>query len=256
MTTVPDLVNKRVIVTGASTGIGAAAARAFAAAGCRVAIHYNASREAAEEVATAVRAAGREAHLLQGDLRDSGVVRRVIEDGARALGGLDILVNNAGGLVKRVPVADIDDGIFDEIVDLNVRSLVTACAAGVPHLRKADGGAIINVTSIAARHGGGPGAALYASAKGFVSTFTRGIARELAPDRIRVNAVSPGVITTPFHERYSTPQMLETMRQTIPMARLGSAEECAGTFLYLASEALSGYVTGQVVEVNGGQLMP
>ena len=256
MTTIPDLAQKRVLITGASTGIGAAAARAFAAAGCRVALHYNASREAVEGVAADIRARGGEAHLVQGDVRDSATVRRIVEEGVRALGGLDVLVNNAGGLVKRVPVAEIDDAVFDEIVDLNVRSLVIATAAGVPHLRKSKGGAIINVTSIAARHGGGPGAALYASSKGFVSTFTRGIARELAGENIRVNAVSPGVIATPFHERYSTPQMLETMRQTIPMARLGSADECAGTFLYLASGALSGYVTGQVVEVNGGQLMP
>jgi len=251
-----DLKGKKVLITGASTGIGAAAARAFAAAGCRLAIHYNASRDAAEAVAADVRKAGVEAHLLQGDVRDSATVRRVVDGAANALGGLDVLINNAGGLVKRVPVAEIDDAIFDEIVDLNTRSLVIACAAAVPHLRKAKGGSIINVTSIAARHGGGPGAALYASSKGFVSTFTRGIARELAPDNIRVNAVSPGVITTPFHERYSTPQMLETMRLTIPMARLGTAEECAGTFVYLASDAMSGYITGQVIEVNGGQLMP
>jgi len=89
-----------------------------------------------------------------------------------------------------------------------------------------------------------------------VSTFTRGLARELAGENIRVNAVSPGVILTPFHERYSTPQLLESMRATVPMARLGVAQECAGTFIYLASDALSGYVTGQIVEVNGGQLMP
>jgi 3-oxoacyl-[acyl-carrier protein] reductase len=251
-----DLNGKKVLITGASTGIGAATARAFAAAGCSVAIHYNASREAAEAVAADVRKAGVPAHLVQGDVRDSGAARRVVDEGARLLGGLDVLINNAGGLVKRVPIAEIDDAIYDEIVNLNVRSLVMACAAGVPHLRKAKGGAIVNVSSIAARHGGGPGAALYASAKGFVSTFTRGIARELAPEGIRVNAVSPGVITTPFHERYSTPQMLEAMRQTIPMQRLGTAEECAGTFLYLASGQLSGYVTGQIVEVNGGQLMP
>jgi 3-oxoacyl-[acyl-carrier protein] reductase len=251
-----DLTGKRVLVTGASTGIGAAAARAFAAAGSRVAIHYNASRGKAEEVAAAIAQAGGEAHLVAGDVRSSATVRRIVDEAAGMLGGLDVVVNNAGGLVRRVPVADIDDAIFDEIVNLNVRSLVVGCAAAAPHLRRAGGGSIINVSSIAARHGGGPGAALYAAAKGFVSTFTRGIARELAPDRIRVNAVSPGVIATPFHERYSTPQMLEAMRGTIPMARLGTAEECAGTFLYLASEALSGYVTGQIVEVNGGQLMP
>lgn len=252
----PDLAGKRVLITGASTGIGAAAAIAFAGSGAKVAVHYNASREAAEAVAKTIRDAGGTAHLVSGDVKKSAIVRRIVDDAVAALGGLDVLVNNAGALVKRVPVAEIDDEIYDAIVDLNVRSVVAACAAAVPHLRKAGGGSIVNVTSIAARNGGGPGSAMYASAKGFVSTFTRGLARELAPDRIRVNAIAPGVITTPFHERYSTPQLLESMRQTIPMGRLGVAEECAGTFVYLASEALSGYVTGQIIEVNGGQLMP
>ncbi len=253
---VPDLAGKRVLITGASTGIGAAAARALGSAGCRLTIHYNASREAAESVAEGVRKSGAEAHLVQGDVRDSGTARRIVGEAAEKFGGLDILINNAGGLVKRTPVTEIDDAFFDEIVNLNVRSLVAATSAAVPHLRKAGGGNIINVTSIAARVGGGPGSAMYASAKGFVSTFTRGMARELAGDRIRVNAVSPGVILTPFHERYSTPALLETMRRTVPMERLGEADECAGTFVYLASDALSGYVTGQIVEVNGGQLMP
>ena len=254
--TPPDLAGKRVLVTGASTGIGAAAAQAFAAAGCRVAVHYNASRDKAEAVRSSIVAAGGEAHLVHGDVRSSAVARAIVDDAAGKLGGLDILVNNAGGLVRRVAVADIDDAVFDEIVNLNVRSMVAACSAAVPHMRRSGRGNIVNVTSIAGRNGGGPGAALYASAKGFVSTFTHGLARELAPENIRVNAVSPGVITTPFHERYSTPQILEAMRATIPMQRLGTAEECAGTFLYLASDAMSGYVTGQIVEVNGGQLMP
>jgi 3-oxoacyl-[acyl-carrier protein] reductase len=252
----PDLSSRRVLITGASTGIGAAAAIAFANAGAHVAVHYNASREQAEAVVARVREAGVGAHLVQGDVRKSGVVRRIVEEAADKLGGLDVLVNNAGGLVKRVPVADIDDAFFDEIVDLNVRSMVMACSAAVPIMRRGKRGNIINVTSIAARVGGGPGAAMYASSKGFVSTFTHGLARELAPDNIRVNAVSPGVILTPFHERYSTPALLESMRATVPMGRLGTADECAGTFLYLASDAMSGYVTGQVVEVNGGQLMP
>jgi 3-oxoacyl-[acyl-carrier protein] reductase len=125
----------------------------------------------------------------------------------------------------------------------------------VPIMRSQGGGTIINVSSIAARTGGAGGAVLYAAAKGFISTATHGWARELAADNIRVNAVSPGVVTTPFHDRYSTPQQLEAMRATIPLGRLGTADECAGTFLYLASDALSGYVTGQVIEVNGGQYM-
>jgi 3-oxoacyl-[acyl-carrier protein] reductase len=251
-----DLAGKSVLVTGASTGIGAAAARAFAAAGCRVAIHYNASLNRAEEVAGDVRFAGAEAFLVGGDLRSSAKAREVVNEAAEHFGGLDILVNNAGGLVARVPIAEVDDGFFDAVIDLNVRSLVACCSAAVPHMRRRGRGNIINVTSVAARSGGGNGAALYASAKGFVSTFTHGLAKELVKDNIRVNAVSPGVIVTPFHERYSTPAMLEAFKSTIPMNRLGSPEECAGAFLYLASDALSGFVTGQILEVNGGQVMP
>jgi len=251
-----DLAGKSILITGASTGIGAAAARAFAKAGCRVAIHYNASLNRAEEVAADVRFAGAEAFLVGGDLTSSTKAREVVEATAAHFGGLDILINNAGGLVRRVPIADLDDAFFDQVMDLNVRSLVAACSAAIPRMREGGHGNIINVTSIAARHGGGSGAVLYASAKGFVSTFTRGLAKEVVKDGIRVNAVSPGVITTPFHERYSTPQMLESFKSTIPMGRLGTADECVGAFLYLASDALSGYVTGQILEVNGGQLMP
>jgi 3-oxoacyl-[acyl-carrier protein] reductase len=251
-----DLTGKSVLVTGASTGIGAAAARAFAAAGCRVAIHYNASLNRAEEVAADVRFAGAQAYLIGGDLRTAAKAREVVDEAAAQLGGLDILINNAGGLVRRVPIAEIDDAFFDEVLDLNVRSLVACCSQAVTHMRKAGRGNIVNVTSIAARTGGGPGTAMYASAKGFVSTFTRGLAKELVRDNIRVNAVSPGVIVTPFHERYSTPAMLEAFKASIPMSRLGTAEECAGAFLYLASDAMSSYVTGPILEVNGGQVMP
>ncbi|MGE5172168.1 MAG: SDR family NAD(P)-dependent oxidoreductase [Rudaea sp.] len=255
-TLAPDLAGKSVLVTGASTGIGAAVARAFARAGCRVAIHYNASLNRAEEVAADVRFAGAEAFLVGGDLRGSGKAREVVNAAAAHFGGLDILVNNAGGLVRRVPIAEIDDAFFDEVIDLNVRSLVACCSAAVPHMRRAGRGNIINVTSVAARNGGGNGAVTYAAAKGFVSTFTRGLAKEVVRDNIRVNAVSPGVIVTPFHERYSTPAMLEAFKSAIPMNRLGTADECAGAFLYLASDALSAFVTGQILEVNGGQVMP
>jgi 3-oxoacyl-[acyl-carrier protein] reductase len=251
-----DLQGKAVLITGASTGIGAAAARAFAGVGARVAIHYNASRDAAEAVAAEIRGAGGEAFTIGGDFASSDQVRAVVDEAATRFGRLDVLVNNAGGLVKRLPIVEATDAFYDEVMNLNVRSVVTASAAGIPHLKRAGGGSIINVTSIAARNGGGNGATMYASAKGFVSTFTRGLAKEVVKDGIRVNAVSPGVIATPFHERYSTPAMLDAMKGVIPMGRLGTADECAGAFLFLASPSMSGYVTGQIVEVNGGQYMP
>ncbi len=251
-----DLKGKVVLITGASTGIGAAAARAFAKHGARIAVHYNTNRERAEEVAADIRKADGEAWLIGGDVTSTPAVERIVVETAAHFGRIDVLINNAGGLVQRTPVVEMTDALYDQVMNLNVRSVVMATKAAVPAMRKGGGGNIINVTSIAARHGGGPGSVLYAGAKGFVSTWTRGMAKELVKDNIRVNGVSPGVITTPFHERYSSPEMLEAMRQTVPMARLGTADECAGTFLFLASDQLSGYLTGQIIEVNGGQYMP
>lgn len=254
---VPDLHGKVALVTGASTGIGAAVARTLGAQRMKVAVHYNQSEGPAREVAAAVEAAGGQALLVKADVRDSAAIRQTVAQVLQAFGRVDVLINNAGGLVQRVPIADFTDDLFDEVMHINARSMLAFCREVVPPMRsRGEGGSIINVTSIAARHGGGPGAFLYAGAKGFVSTATRGLAKELVPDRIRVNAVSPGVIDTPFHERYSTPQMMEAFKTVIPMGRVGTADECVGAFLYLASESLSSYVTGQIIEVNGGQYMP
>ncbi|MDN8613916.1 SDR family NAD(P)-dependent oxidoreductase [Variovorax ginsengisoli] len=252
-----DLKGRTALVTGASTGIGAAVAIAYAARGMRVAVHYNSSTAAAEQVVATIQAAGGEAFALQADVRDSAAIRRVVGEAHDRLGAIDVLVNNAGSLVKRLPIADFDDAVFDEVLHINARSVLAFCREVVPLMRaQGRGGSIVNVSSIAARNGGGPGAYLYAGAKGFVSTATRGLAKELAPDKIRVNAVSPGVIQTPFHDRFSTPQLLESFKAAIPLARIGEPDDCVGAFLYLASEQLSGYVTGQILEVNGGQYMP
>lgn len=251
-----DLKDKTALVTGASTGIGAAVAIAFAARGMRVAVHYNSSADAATRVVDTIRAAGGTAFALQADVRDTAAIRACVQEITAQFGRIDVLVNNAGSLVKRMPIAEFDDALFDEVMHINARSVLAFCRETVPQMRKQGSGAIINVTSVAARTGGGPGAYLYAGAKGFVSTATHGLARELVGDHIRVNAVAPGVIQTPFQDRFSTPAMLETFRTGIPMGRLGTADECVGAFLYLASEQLSGYVTGQVLEVNGGQYMP
>ena len=251
-----DLKNKVVLITGASTGIGAAAARAFAEHGSRVVVHYNASKEAAEKVAREVKSAGGEALLVGGDVTKSANIKRIVADTLAGFGRIDILVNNAGGLVQRTKIEDYSEDFLHQVLDLNVIQVAMFMHEVVPAMRKQGGGNIINVSSIAARHGGGGGAIVYAGAKGFISTATKGWAKELVGDKIRVNAVSPGVITTPFHERYSTAEQLKAMQATIPMNRLGTAEETAGTFIYLASDAMSGYVTGQVIEVNGGQYMP
>jgi 3-oxoacyl-[acyl-carrier protein] reductase len=254
--TVTDLRDRVVLITGASTGIGAAAALAFARAGCKLALHYNASADQARSVASAADALGAETVLTQGDLGHTGAVPRIVAETMARFGRIDVLINNAGGMLGRRGIAEYTEAHLQEVLALNVTQVVAFVREVVPIMQRQGGGAIINVSSIAARTGGAGGAVLYAAAKGFISTATHGWARELAGDNIRVNAVSPGVVTTPFHDRYSTPAQLETMRASIPLGRLGTAEECAGTFLYLASEAASGYVTGQVVEVNGGQYMP
>lgn len=252
-----DLKGKTALITGASTGIGAAVAIAYAARGMRVAVHYNSSSDAAEKVVTTIKAAGGEAFTLRTDVRDTAAIKDATRQAHEQLGGIDVLVNNAGSLVKRVPIADFDDALFDEVMHINARSVLAFCREVVPLMRaRKKGGSIINVSSVAARNGGGPGAYLYAGAKGFVSTATHGLAKELAPDNIRVNAVAPGVIQTPFHDRFSTAAMLESFKASIPLGRIGEPEECVGAFLYLASDAMSGYVTGQILEVNGGQYMP
>ncbi len=252
---VPDLAGKAVLITGASTGIGAAVARAFAIQGASVALHYNASRDEATRLAETIAATGGNVSLVQGDMSADGESERVVEAAAKAFGRLDGLINNAGGMLGRMPTAEMSDEHYRRVMDLNARSVLAATRAAHPWLKR-QGGFIINTTSIAARNGGGNGAILYAAAKGFVSTITRGHAKEFVADGIRVNAVAPGVIATPFHDRYTSPEQLEIQRKTIPLGFVGTPEHCVGTYLFLASEALSGYITGQIIEVNGGQLMP
>lgn len=251
----PEFSGKGVLITGASTGIGAELARAFAAQGAKVGLHYNSSKDAAEALAAEIEAAGGTVELVRADASNSEELAAAVKDVAERLGGLYGLINNAGGMVRRVPYEDVTDKDYDEIMDLNARSILVASKAALPYLKK-DGGFVINTTSIAARNGASGGAGLYGSSKSFVSNVTRGAAKEWSQYGIRVNAVAPGVITTPFHERYSTQAQLDAMLATVPQGRLGVASDCVGAFLFLASNALAGYIIGQTIEVNGGQLMP
>jgi len=253
---IDDIAGKAVLITGASTGIGAALARAFAAQGALVGLHYNASVAAAEALLAEIAAAGGTAAGIHADLTTSAGARDAVAQAVAAFGRLDGLINNAGAMVRRVSYADATDLDYDQIMDLNARSVVAASSAAIPHLKAAGGGFIINTTSVAARNGASGGAGLYGSSKAFVSNVTRGMSKELIPFGIRVNAVAPGVIITPFHERYSTQTQLDAMLATVPAGRLGTPQDCVGAYLFLASASLSAYVVGQVIEVNGGQLMP
>ena len=244
-----------VLVTGASTGIGAAVAKAFGASGAHVIVHYNSSAAAARSVADAITAANGSATLIQADVTKPDDIKRLVDTVLEKFARIDVLVNNAGGLVERNPVDATPDEIYERIMALNVRSIFQMCKLVIPVMKRQGHGNIINVTSVAARTGGGGGSVVYAAAKGAVVSFTRGLARELAAHNIRVNALSPGLILTPFHERWTPPAMMETLIKSVPMGRAGTAEECVGAVLFLASDQMSSYVTGQVIEVNGGMLM-
>ena len=251
-----DIEGKTALIFGASTGIGAAIARRFGELGANLIVHYRSSAAEAEAVAADIRAAGGKADLLQGDIADPGTAGSLVEEAHRRLGRLDIVVNNAGTMFGRSATVDVSDEQYRKVIDLNIGGVFFASRRAAEIMRDARRGTIINTTSIAARTGGSDGAGLYGSAKAFVSTFTRVLAKELAPFGVRVNAVAPGVIQTPFHERYSTAEQLDAARRGIPLGRLGTAEDCVGAYEFLASERMSGYITGQIIEVNGGQLMP
>ena len=193
---------------------------------------------------------------LKLDLTGEGAPQKLIAAALASFGRIDVIVNNAGSLVARIPATELTDEFIDKVFDLNVRQLVHCCRIAAALMQAQGSGNIINVTSIAARNGASPGGSVYAGAKAFVSAFSKTLAKELVGHGIRVNCVSPGTIHTSFHDRFSDEAKREAARKTIPMQRLGLAEDCAGTFLYLASDKASGYVTGQVIEVNGGQLMP
>jgi len=254
MTNYLDLSNKVALVTGASSGIGAAAARIFADLGARVALGYHRNEQGAKKTLQQIEQAGGKAITSQGDFLQTTDIGKVVQETRSQLGPIDILVNNAGSLVERVKLLDISIARWDEIVDLNLKSVMLCSQEVAPSMVEQKRGAIINIVSIAGRNGGGPGAGAYSTAKGGLIAFTKALAKELAPHGVRVNAISPGVIDTPFHETFSTPEMIAGFVKTIPLGRVGTSEEVATTIAFLASDAAA-YIVGETIEVNGGQLM-
>lgn len=264
-----DFTGKVVLVTGASSGIGRATAELFGQCGASVAVSYLKNRAGAEAAvasissngaayaagaAAAVGVAVPRAISVQADVTEKSEVERLVREVEESLGPIDVLVNNAGSLVERLGTLDLTEDRWDEVMDLNVKSAFFAAQAAIPKMLENGGGAIVNVTSIAARNGGAFGSIHYSSAKAAMLTMTKGLAKEFAARSIRVNAVSPGVIDTPYHETFTARDVWANMSNVIPMGRVGRSEEVASVIAFLASDAAS-YLCGETIEINGGMLM-
>jgi 3-oxoacyl-[acyl-carrier protein] reductase len=251
-----ELTGKTALITGASRGIGAATAVTLARNGVsRFLLHYNSYPEGMEKTLAAVRKEGAQAEALQANLGQTAGIHGFIQAFKQSgFGSPDILVNNAGSLVKRARLLEFTDELFDLVMNLNVKSAWFIAQAVAPGMLERGSGVIVNLSSIAARNGGGIGATIYAAAKASVATITKGLAKELAPKGIRVNAVSPGTVDNDFHAQFSTRQLLDTMLASTPAGSLGTNEEVADLILFLCSHA-SRYIHGQTIEINGGMFM-
>ncbi len=244
------LSGKKAVVTGAGKGIGKAIAEALAASGAEVLVHYHSSRDAAETLVKEIENRGGKAWSCGADLTDSKDTDSLFKQVEERWGALDILVNNAGDMVQRSRFSDIGDDVIEKVLRVNVHTAVYAIRAATPLLRKGRNACVVNLSSVAAHHGGGNGSVLYAAAKGLILTMTRGLSKEYAPD-IRINGIAPGAILTDFHRKHSTPQILETMAGNTPLKRIGTAEECAAAVVFLCSPGAA-FITGETIEINGG----
>jgi len=248
-----DLQGKVALVTGGSSGIGRATAQTLAKHGAKVAINFHRNEAGAEEARKQIVEAGGDAITIQADVTRAGDVRAMVQQ-ASSLGPIDILVNNAGSLIERLKILELTEERWDQVIDLNLKSAFLCCQAVAGSMIERKTGAIINVSSIAGRNGGALGSIHYSAAKGGLITFTKGLAKELAQSGVRVNAVSPGVIDTPYHEQFSSPEMMKNYAGMIPLGRVGTPQEVAEVICFLASAA-SGYLVGETIEINGGMFM-
>jgi len=248
---VTDLKGQTALVTGASTGIGAATAVALAAAGAHVGVNYLHSKAAAQRVARRIEKLGRKAMLLECDVCDPDCVTQMVADLTKAFGRLDVVFANAGGLIKRSPIVRMPDRLWHQVIALNLDSVFYTVRAALGPMLKARRGHIIVNASLAARTGGGGGSVPYATAKGALVTFVKGLAMEVAADGVRVNAVAPGVTLTPFHDKATEPARMKRFKAGIPIGRCGEADDIARAVVWLAGET-GGFITGETIYLTGG----
>lgn len=244
------LKDKVAIVTGGGRDIGRDVSRVLAREGAKVVINFANDEASAAETLESVRAAGGEAIVCRADVTTAEGVATLVAAAREAYGAeVHILVNLAGGMVERRPLADIDEAFFDKVMTLNLKSAYLMTRAVAPLMP--EGSSIINFSSQAGRDGGGPGAAIYATSKGALMTFTRSMAKELGPKGVRVNSLCPGMIATSFHDIFTKPEVRTAVAGSTPLRRQGRPEEVAETVLYLASDAAA-FVTGVNLDINGG----
>ncbi|HEV8286484.1 MAG TPA: 3-oxoacyl-ACP reductase family protein [Chitinophagaceae bacterium] len=244
------LKNKVAIVTGGARDIGKAISLKLAEEGAKIVINYFGSGEKANELVKQLTDKGAEAIAVKADVTKSNEVVQLIEASKKAFGSeVHILVNVAGGLIARKVLEDMDEAFWDQVIELNLKSVFLLSKYVVPFMPA--GSSIINFSSQAARDGGGFGAMAYATSKGAVSTFTRGLAKELGPKGIRVNAVCPGMIATSFHDIFTKPEVRTNVANATPLRRQGEANEVADLVAYLTSDE-SSFITGANIDINGG----
>ena len=247
-----SLKGKVAVVTGGARDIGRAVSLRLAEEGVKVCINYCHNEEKAAETLEMIRKAGGEAILFKADVTVEAEVKAMFAAAAAAFsGGVDILVNNAGGIMGRKRIEEQDEEWYRTVLDLNFKSCWLCTREVLKYMGK--GGSIVNISSQAARDGGGPGSSIYACGKAAMLCHTRAMAKELGPQGIRVNAVCPGMIDTYFHDTFTAPEGREALHRSAPLRREGEAAEVAGLVRFLASDD-AGYVTGAGIDINGGCL--
>ena len=242
--------NKVALVTGGGRDIGKAISIRLASEGAHVIVNYAQSEEAALQTLSEIKAAGGDATVFQADLTRASEVQKLRDFSIATFGDkLNILVNNAGGIIGRKQIFEQDEDFYDSVMNLNFKSLFLVTHAFVKYIPS--GGSIVNVSSLAARDGGGGGSSLYAASKGAITTYTRSLAKEIGPSGIRVNAVCPGLISTTFHDKFTTNDVRERVAAMTPLRREGTAAEVANLVAFLASDDAS-FITGANYDINGG----